>query len=169
MRRRTRLLSGSTSTMRQRTHQIPDTLTGGRGIGSVPLMRWLALPVLLACLPTRASASEEDPWFGRDKKLHFVVSAGLATGGYALGAIFWEEPSARLASGATLALGAGVAKELADLAGYGHPSWRDLAWDVIGTGAGLLLAWGADELFFSVEGGGSAGESRRMLSLGGRF
>lgn len=132
-------------------------------------MRWIALPVLLACLPSGASASEEDPWFGEDKKLHFAVCAGLAAGGYALGAAFWEEKSARLATGATVALGAGVAKELADLAGYGHPSWRDLAWDVIGTGTGLLLAWSVDELFFSVSREGSERAQTRMVALGGRF
>lgn len=133
-------------------------------------MRWLLLPVLLASLPTTASASDDDPWFGRDKKLHFAVSAGLAAGGYGLGAAFWEETSARLATGATVALGAGIAKELYDLADHGHPSWRDLAWDVIGTGTGLLLAWGVDELFFSVSSGDrTAGDRTRRVALGGRF
>jgi hypothetical protein len=38
-------------------------------------------------------------------------------------------------------MGAGVAKELWDLSGRGDPSWKDLAWDGVGTAAGLVTAW----------------------------
>ena len=127
----------------------------------------LAAAASLLCLPAIARA-DDDPWFGRDKLLHFGASATLAAGGYALGAAFFDEVPPRLATGAGIALGAGIAKEVADLAGAGHASWRDLAWDVVGTGAGLLLAWGADELFFApgrAQGHGDA----KMIALGGRF
>jgi putative lipoprotein len=116
-------------------------------------------------LPTAARA-DDDPWFARDKALHFGASATLAAGGYALGAALFDGVPPRFATGAGLALGAGVAKELADLAGAGHASWRDLAWDVVGTGAGLLLAWSADEVFFSP---GSADGEAHLIGFSGRF
>lgn len=97
-----------------------------------------------------AQASEHDPaadeWFGHDKALHFGASAGLALAGYGASAFIWEEPGARLLAGGALALSLGVAKELYDLSGAGHASWKDLTWDVAGTGAGLLVAWMVDQL-----------------------
>jgi uncharacterized protein YfiM (DUF2279 family) len=50
----------------------------------------------------------------------------------------------RLGTGAALGLGAGVAKELFDLHTGGDPSWRDLAWDALGTATGLLVAYLVD-------------------------
>jgi putative lipoprotein len=84
---------------------------------------------------------DPDPWFAPDKALHCSVSAGIAGGGYGGAALFTEDRRLRIAIGAGLALTAGIGKELADLAGLGHPSWRDLAWDVAGTGIGLILSW----------------------------
>lgn len=92
------------------------------------------------------AAAQSDPWWGKDKALHFGVSAALAAGGYTAGALLWESPEAALLSGAAAGLGAGLAKEALDLAGYGHPSWKDLAWDVAGTGVGLLAAWAIHRL-----------------------
>jgi len=117
----------------------------------VPMVRLVASIAILACVifePTAARASDPDPWLGRDKMLHFGVSAALAAGGYAAGSLAWDGTGERLAAGAGFSLALGAAKELADMAGYGDPSWRDFAWDVVGTGAGLLLAWSVDELFF---------------------
>jgi putative lipoprotein len=104
------------------------------------MSRWILCLLLVLVFPAPALAAD-DPWFGKDKWLHFGASTALAAGGYALGAAIWERPEPALAVGAGLALGAGVGKEILDLAGMGHPSWRDLAWDVAGTGVGLLLAW----------------------------
>ena len=119
-------------------------------------MRLAALVAILSCVvilgPTAARAAEPDPWLGRDKMLHLGVSAALAAGGYSAGSLVWDGTGERLAAGAGLSLALGVAKELADLAGYGHPSWRDLAWDVVGTGAGLLVAWSVDELLLRPRG-----------------
>lgn len=108
----------------------------------------LALALLGLALSGRAAAQERDPWLGPDKALHFSLSAGLAGGGYAVGATLFEEPPPRLIVGGALALGLGVAKELYDLTGAGDPSWRDLAWDVIGTATGLAIAWAIDHFFF---------------------
>ncbi len=95
---------------------------------------------------SRAQTADPDPWFGKDKALHFSISAGIAGVLYAGAATQFEAryPPLLLAGGATLAIGAG--KELYDLSGHGDPSWKDFTWDVIGTFVGLGLAWGIDLL-----------------------
>lgn len=93
-----------------------------------------------AASPARAGHGP-DPWLARDKALHLGVSAVLAGGGYAAGALVSERVSVRLAVGGGLALTAGVAKELRDRYAGGDPSWRDLGADVVGTATGLAVAW----------------------------
>jgi len=118
---------------------------------------WIARAWIVAALLSStpaAAQSDPDPWFGRDKLLHFGASAEIATNGYTLGAAFWEDRRARLASGAVLALTAGIAKELYDLSGHGDPSWKDLTWDVIGTATGLLISWLVDKYLFGRERAG---------------
>ena len=61
--------------------------------------------------------------------------------GYGGASLLTEDRRARLAIGASLSLLAGAAKELADLAGLGHPSWRDFAWDLAGNGVGLIVSF----------------------------
>lgn len=92
----------------------------------------------------QAAEPESDPWLGADKALHFGVSAGLATGGYAVSAALLDARGHALILGGSFALGAGIAKELLDLTGSGDPSWKDLTWDVLGTASGLALAWSLD-------------------------
>jgi putative lipoprotein len=103
----------------------------------------VAAALLFVSRPARA-----DEWWAEDKALHFGVSAGLGAGGYALSSLIWEKPWQRALAGATFSLTFGAAKELWDLAGHGDPSLKDLAWDGIGTGVGVGLALGVDELFF---------------------
>ncbi len=50
----------------------------------------------------------------------------------------------RIVFGAGAGILAGAGKELLDLAGFGDPSWRDFAWDVIGTIVGVGLAVAVD-------------------------
>jgi putative lipoprotein len=100
--------------------------------------------VAMVGVATPAMAQASDPWWGPDKVLHFGATAALATGGYATGALLFEGELPRFALGAGLGLGAGVAKELWDLSGRGDPSWKDLTWDVVGTGTGLLASWVVD-------------------------
>lgn len=102
----------------------------------------LALAALFAARPARAqqAAADPDPWFGPDKALHAGASAVIAGGGYAVGALVWDDYAGPIALGSGLALGAGVAKESLDAAGLGDPSWRDLAWDVIGTAIGIGIS-----------------------------
>jgi len=102
---------------------------------------------LVACLlfPLWASpAAGADSWFGRDKALHFGASFGLALVGYVGASLVFEERAGRVTLGAAFALSGGIAKELADHRFHGDPSFRDLAWDALGTAAGTLVAWTID-------------------------
>lgn len=107
---------------------------------------WLAGIALVAVgsVTTNAHAEDADPWFGPDKVIHYGVSAGIAGGGYVAGALIFDTRAPALGVGAAAATLAGVGKELADLGGYGDPSWKDLAWDGLGMVTGLAVAWGLD-------------------------
>jgi len=95
-------------------------------------------------LGSKVRAQEADPWFGRDKALHFAASASLATVAYAGTSLVTDDRPTRIVAAATVALAAGVLKEVWDLTGHGDASWRDLTWDVVGTTTGVLLAYGID-------------------------
>jgi len=107
-----------------------------RGPGRV---RRAALAPLLALVATARPALADDDWLGRDKALHFGVSAVLGGGGYAASTLFLEPRWQRATAGAAFSLTLGAAKELHDLAGRGDPSWRDFTWDVAGTAVGVGL------------------------------
>jgi putative lipoprotein len=92
----------------------------------------------------RAQTADADPWWGRDKLIHFSASASLAIVGYAGTSMGTENRPARAAGGAALAVGAGAAKELWDLDGHGDASWRDLTWDLIGAATGVLVSLAVD-------------------------
>lgn len=104
------------------------------------------LAVVASSWPARAAGSDPDPWLGHDKVLHFAASATIAGSGYAVGAPLFDSRGYALILGGSLALGAGITKEVLDATGLGDPSWKDLAWDGIGTVAGLAFAWGVDLL-----------------------
>jgi putative lipoprotein len=111
-------------------------------LGWPRLLVTLLLVSLCAAAPARAQS--RDAWFGPDKALHFSVSALLAGGGYAAASPFTERTVVRVGVGAGFALSLGIAKELYDATGAGDASWRDFAWDVLGTGVGVLAAWLVD-------------------------
>ncbi len=100
----------------------------------------------IACLGQSriAHAQDADPWFGHDKALHFAATASLAGVGYGGCAMFTDSRPTRVVAATTLAMGAGIAKEVWDLGGHGDASWRDLTWDVIGTATGVLVASAID-------------------------
>ena len=102
------------------------------------------LGVMFPARTARASDPDPDPWFGRDKALHFGVSAVIASSTYAIMTTQFRPRYQPLliSAGFTLAIGAG--KEGLDALGYGDPSWKDFAWDVIGTVVGLGVGWGID-------------------------
>jgi putative lipoprotein len=114
----------------------------------VPVVRNIlpALAVALVLGPTPAAAKDE--WLGRDKALHFSATFVLASAGYAGGAALSTEPVVRLGTGAMLAMGAGIAKEMSDRSG-GDPSLKDLSWDAIGTATGLVTAWLVDHFLLA--------------------
>jgi putative lipoprotein len=110
-----------------------------------------------------ASASDADPWFGRDKALHFGVSAALSVGGYAASSIWLDTRTERALAGGTFSITLGAAKELWDLSGHGDPSWRDFTWDVVGTGVGLALAVAGDALLSSKQSSNLHASSQGLL------
>lgn len=107
-------------------------------------MKRLAVMVLLLAAATSRAQTDPDPWIGPDKALHFSVSAALAGVAYGTTALFTENRPVRIGVSAGVAFGAGVFKELLDLTGSGDPSWKDLAWDAMGTAVGVVLSWVLD-------------------------
>ena len=102
---------------------------------------------------TTALAADSDAWIARDKAFHFDASAGIAAFAYAVSAGWIVDARWKaLAVGGGVALAAGAGKELVDATRIfgGDPSWKDFAWDAIGTVAGLALAWGVDLLLGGV-------------------
>ena len=111
--------------------------------------RGLCLSLLVTAglaVPRSAQASDPDPdpWLGRDKALHFGASALIAGGTYGIVATQADARWPRLLVGGGVSLAVGAAKEGADALGLGDPSWKDFTWDVIGTVAGLAIAWAID-------------------------
>jgi putative lipoprotein len=116
-----------------------------------PIVVLAAAAVIALARP--AAAQDADPWFSRDKALHFDASAGIAAVGYAASAGWLVDARWKaLAIGGGVALAAGAGKELVDATHVfgGDPSWRDFTWDVFGTVAGLAIAWGMDLLLGGV-------------------
>jgi len=113
------------------------------------------LPAAIAVLMTAhtARAADDDPWFGRDKALHFAASATIAGAAYGIAATQFDARWPRLLVGGATAVAVGAGKEGADALGLGDPSWRDFTWDVIGAVVGLAIAWGID---VAVRGVGSS-------------
>ncbi len=97
-------------------------------------MNWpaLTLTVAVVAFPARA----EDPWFSPDKAAHAVAAGGLAAIGAGVGISCLEDDLARFGIGFGVGVLAGATKELLDLSGAGTPSWRDFAWDVLGSALG---------------------------------
>jgi len=116
----------------------------------------LALATVLCTASPSAFAADPgaDPWISRDKAFHFDVSAGIAAAGYGASAAWLVDARWKaLAIGGGVALAAGAGKELLDATGLfgGDPSWKDFAWDAMGTVVGLAIAWGVDLLLGGVD------------------
>jgi putative lipoprotein len=110
-----------------------------------------------------AAASDADPWFGRDKALHFGVSVALSAGGYAASSLVLDTRAERALAGSAFSLTLGASKELWDLSGHGDPSWRDFTWDVIGTGVGVALALAGDALLHSKPSAGVQSSAQGLI------
>jgi putative lipoprotein len=99
---------------------------------------------LMGLLVSAPHVRAENPWLGPDKAAHFLLSAGLASSGYAFGARHVEDRWACALIGGGIALAAGGAKELADWGRGGSVSPHDLAWDAMGAVVGLVVAFLVD-------------------------
>src|SRR5687767_10062859 len=97
----------------------------------------VASAIVLVLVGRSAAARADDDWFGRDKGLHAAASAVIAAGSYAASTPWLDDRGSRAAVGASVALAAGIGKELWDAAGTGDASGKDLVWDVIGTAIGV--------------------------------
>jgi len=109
-----------------------------------------ALSVSLLVGP-HAAASDPDPWWGRDKALHFGASATIAAGGYGVGTLIFDGRAEAALFGGGIAIGVGAAKEGADAMGLGTPSFKDFTWDVIGAAFGVAVGLGIDLLVASLK------------------
>jgi len=103
-----------------------------------------ASAALAMVLCASVAHADDDPFFGTDKALHFAVAGAIAGSGYGITTALTADRWKALAIGGGAAVGAGALKEGLDAAGYGDPSWKDFAWDVIGAAAGLGVAWAID-------------------------
>lgn len=104
--------------------------------------RFIALAAVLAafcgCAGFRTCA---DPWWGRDKAQHFVLSMAIGAGGAALASEHLD-PGEAFAVGWSAAAVAGAGKEWSDLFRKNTCwSWRDYFWDCLGASIGASLAW----------------------------
>lgn len=115
----------------------------GRGLSAAAAV---GVALATAGVGPSARAAEPDPWWGRDKALHFAATASIAGAGYGGAAFFTDRRAGRMVAGASLAMVAGIGKELWDLTGRGDASWKDLTWDAVGTATGVLTARAVDWL-----------------------
>jgi len=123
------------------SYNRPVTSLSARALGPV-----LAAALLTASAPALAvpPTVDPDPWLGKDKALHFGVSAAITGAGYGFSALGTDDIRIRIAFGAGAGILAGAAKELLDLAGLGTPSWKDFTWDLIGTAVGVGISVSID-------------------------
>lgn len=87
-------------------------------------------------------AGPRDRLFGEDKWKHFFTSFVITSLGASGARAAGLERDWSLGVGAGLSLTAGAGKEYADFRNpaRGNPSALDLVWDVLGTGAGVVVA-----------------------------
>ncbi len=144
--------------------KLPDRSCGATCLGMQPMRRSL-LSLLLVLPGTSALGAAGDEWLGADKAKHFAVCTVLAGAGYGGGALLFEAPSARWLTGAGLAMGAGLGKELYDTRSGGTGfSVKDLAWDAVGTATGLGVAYLVDRFVFGHEAPASPPVSLRTVA-----
>ena len=101
---------------------------------------------LVFALFENSARADDDPWLAHDKFLHGAASGTLANLSYAGATQLFDSRGNALLAAAGVTVAVGAAKETLDLSirGFGDPSWKDFTWDVIGTAAGLALAFGMD-------------------------
>jgi len=98
-------------------------------------MRWALVFVLWG---NPALPSDRDPWFGRDKVLHFAASALIQGAAHSVLRASGRAYGAASRGAALTTLTVGIGKELWDRHQKRDFSLRDLAWDGIGGVAGAV-------------------------------
>jgi putative lipoprotein len=88
-----------------------------------------------------ARADDSDPWWGKDKALHFGISIGIAAGSYGAASLVFDRRAERAATAGAVTISVGAAKEGWDAMGHGDPSFKDFTWDVAGAAVGTGLAF----------------------------
>lgn len=124
------------------------------------------LLVAALALDARPARADNDPWWGRDKALHFGLSAGLGASGYAGSSLVLDQPWQRAVAGGAFSLTLGAGKETWDVMGHGDASWRDFTWDVLGTALGVGVALLVD---LALRGPGTAATRAATSPLALRF
>jgi putative lipoprotein len=122
------------------------------------------LVLVIVLIAGQARADPSDPFWGRDKALHFVAGGAIAGAAYGITTAVTDDRWKAFAVGAGAALGAGAIKEGLDATGMGDPSWKDFAWDAIGAACGLGVAWLVDS---AVRGGPPSLVNRTSAPLRG--
>lgn len=83
--------------------------------------------------------SDRDPWFARDKMLHFVASAAIQTAAHSVLRANGRDYGDASRGAAVATVSVGIGKELWDRHRKRDFSFRDLAWDGIGGVAGAIV------------------------------
>lgn len=133
------------------------------------------LPIFLLCaaisLAIPQNVQAQDSWFGPDKILHFFGGFMVTSVSYVVAyhVTDWDHWKS-LEFGVGMGVAASVGKELYDvLSGRGHASGKDLVWDGLGIGIGVLFIDALVDPPDRPKGGGQTGDGRylslRLLSL----
>jgi len=101
----------------------------------------LVMGLLCCALGPMKAQAQSDAWWGKDKQKHLLVSLSVSAATYVWLGHSGVESSLRMGVTTLLVLSAGALKEARDAMGYGHPSWKDMTWNVIGTAVGLVVAY----------------------------
>jgi putative lipoprotein len=102
------------------------------------------LGLLCVCFHSSRVQAADDLWWAKDKQKHLLVSSGAAFATYIWLGHSGLESTSRAGVAALVVLGVGALKEARDALGYGHASWKDMTWNVIGTAVGLVVAWAVE-------------------------
>jgi putative lipoprotein len=121
-------------------------------VGIFPKTRLQAVVVFslgwLLLLAAPCNAGPSDPFWGQDKAMHFSACLLIAADTYSASSLAARGQTTRVATGASVAIAAGAAKEVYDRYSGGDASLRDLTWDVVGATTGAVLSWLIDRYLF---------------------
>lgn len=105
-----------------------------------PLSGEISVTIQQESLPAFSGQVPHDPWFAKDKFLHFSVSAAMPGFLHYLGYVQCDMNERTSAIGAvSVSALIGIAKECYDRRKKNHFSWRDLLWDGLGLTIGYFV------------------------------